>query len=180
MSKSASLKSISKRIRSVNARILNTRKRYGDDSSIVKRIDFTLEKIYGEGVKYYSLPKDVDLRTLNKIVRGVELVENSLYTSKAGRRELRAKVRESFKQSELHDFSDTNIEKMYDLFESEIWPKLREIMDYGSDLFLNELDDILNDDNDMEDIKKYLGEYNLDGNIKISPLDYLKQYKPVG
>lgn len=178
MSKSATLKSLTKRIRSVNARILNTRKRYGADSSIAKRIDFTLEKIYGEGAKYYSLPKDADLRTLNKITRGVELVENSIYTSKAGREELRIKVRESFKENELHDFSDVNIEKMYDLFESEIWPKLREIMDHGSDLFLNELNDLLDEENDYEDIKKYLGEYNLDGDTKIKPLDYLKQYKP--
>lgn len=157
-------KNLESRIRSVNARILNTEKRYGKDSQIVQRIYSTINKIYGtEGKTRYSIPKgELSLRELNKIERGVALVEESRYTSKAGREYLRNASMKSFANNNMHSkFTDVEIEKLYDMFEHNTdWQKLREIAGSGfSELTLDAISRAIHSDSDDKSPSELVNDY---------------------
>lgn len=126
------LQKLKKRIYSVNAKILNMEKRYGKDSNIVKRAYDTIERIYGEGVTRYRMPKTDNLRELQKISRGVGLVEKSLYASAEGRRQLRSKAFSSFiSNSQKEDrtyLTEVEAEVLYDIFEHATdWERIRDL-----------------------------------------------------
>lgn len=171
------LNNFKKRIKSVNARILNTRKRYGDDSQIVRRIDATLSRIYkDESVKYYKIPKNANLRQLNLIERGLEKIENSLYTSKSGREELVRKTKESFKSNEFFkDMPDENIEQLWDLFETDVWPKVRELIMPESDLVIDTIAGNLISGASIDSIEDILNEYIESENKDSSINDFIKE-----
>lgn len=127
-----------RRIQSANAKILNLERRYGKDSQIVQRAYHTLNKAQGtKDLTRYRMPKNANTRTYAKLDRGLSLIENSKYTSKKGREEIRQKGIDSFLES--HGGSYVEAEKLFDYFENSInWDRLRELGgEYGSDFYVD-------------------------------------------
>lgn len=115
-------------LRSINARILNTEKRYGKDSQIVKRIYDTINKAYkSEGMTRFRT-KDVSFREFTTISQAYDIIYNSAYTSKEGRAKLQLKIKESFKVNHLK-WNDREIEMIQDFFKNNVaWDKIRELV----------------------------------------------------
>lgn len=145
-----------KRIRSVNAKILNLEKRYGKDSQIVKRAYQTLNMAQGTKNKTrYSMPKNPTTRQLAKIDRGLSLVERSKYTSAKGRKEIKTKAMSSF--NETRGLSDVQLERMYDYFENSVdWNRLRDLSDnkYSSEYYRDAVQEQIEAGLSNEDIDK--------------------------
>lgn len=102
----------------VNAQILNAEKRYGKESAILQRVYDTINKAYGtEGRTRFKMPSsDATFKEKTIIDRAMDTVLVSKYMSAAGRREMIRKSKESFSKS--HDYSDAQVEKLYDFFEN--------------------------------------------------------------
>lgn len=87
-----------KRTRSVNAMLLNVEKRYGADSHISQRMRKTVEKVMGQGVKYFSTKKldGASLREISNFDTALSFIENSAYSTVAGRKAMEEKARRTF------------------------------------------------------------------------------------
>lgn len=152
---------LKKRIKSANAKILNMERKYGKDSKVVKRVYATLRNIYGEDRTRYRFPtKEESLRNLNKIDRGVQLIEKSLYASKAGRKELRKKIEKSFGESH-EQFSDKEVADLFYIFEhSTDWDKIREMAGVGnSDLTLDAINRAIEMKYSRKEVMKMMRDY---------------------
>lgn len=120
-------------IKRVNAQILNTEKRYGKDSQIVKRIYNTINLAYGtEGKTRFTKSADgYTFRQITVIQNAIDTVSNSAYTSNAGRK----RMRENWKASFLEDrpyATDADAEKLLDFFENSVdWNRIRELAGKG-------------------------------------------------
>lgn len=125
----------SKRIRSANARLNTVRRIYGADSSIYKRLSGTVERATGS--KFFSKKAlDGGLRNIAKVDRALSYIENSVYTSKEGRKSIGEKARRTFERNRMYfseeqqeylsQYSDTAYQKIYDIFENSSFSKIQE------------------------------------------------------
>lgn len=120
-------------IKKVNAQILNTEKRYGKDSQIVKRIYNTINLAYGtEGkTRFTKSAEGYSFKQITLIQNAIDTVENSAYTSASGRKRMRQNWSKSFKADRPH-WNDKETEKMLDFFENSVdWNKIRELAGKG-------------------------------------------------
>lgn len=120
-------------IRKVNAQILNTEKRYGKDSQIVKRIYNTINLAYGtEGKTRFTKSTDgYSFKQITLIQRAIDTVSNSAYTSQAGRKRMKENWKSSFLEDKPH-WNDKDAEKLLDFFENSVdWNRIRELAGRG-------------------------------------------------
>lgn len=87
-----------KRTRSVNAMLLNVQKRYGKDSHISQRMRKTVEKVMGQGKTRFSTSKlnNASLREISNFDTALSFIENSAYSTKAGRQRMEEQARITF------------------------------------------------------------------------------------
>lgn len=106
------------RVRSINARLIATEKKYGKDSQIMQRIYSTINMAQGTtgktrfSTKYYG--DTFKQRAIFE--QAISKVESSYYTSARGRAELSQKIFSSFQKSHS-DWSAERIDKLFDFFE---------------------------------------------------------------
>lgn len=120
-------------INKVNAQILNTEKRYGKDSQIVKRIYNTINLAYGsEGkTRFTKSAEGYSFRQITLIQNAIDTVSNSAYTSNKGRKRMRENWSKSF-QSDRPHWNDKDTEKILDFFENSVdWNRIRELAGRG-------------------------------------------------
>lgn len=120
-------------IRKVNAQILNTEKRYGKDSQIVKRIYNTINLAYGtEGkTRFTKSAEGYTFKQIALIQRAIDKVSQSAYTSTAGRKRMRDNWKASFTEYRPQ-WSDKDTEKILDFFENSVdWNRIRELAGKG-------------------------------------------------
>lgn len=134
---------LSKRIRSINAKILNAEKRLGKDNRVVQYVYKTIEQSTGKkGATRFSMPKDSkSLRTLSKLDRGLKQIESSKWLSKKGREEIVEKARESFSLSH-EEYTDKEVEEFYWFFKQDIYSKLREVSLGQSEFVIDAIGDM--------------------------------------
>lgn len=180
---------LARRIYSANAKILNMERRYGKDSNIVKRAYDTIERIYGEGVTRYRYPRSASLREMQKISRGLSLVEKSLYASAEGRQKLREKAFSSFYHNESRRLSENkkgrvitekNLEILYDIFEHATdWDRIRELAGYKQSIdTVDFLERQIEQGKDYDYIVDTMSEYLKsleDGNQKDDFIDFFEK-----
>lgn len=87
-----------RRTRSVNAMLLNVEKRYGKDSHISQRMRKTVEKVMGQGATRFSTSKlkNAGLREISNFDTALSFIENSAYSTKAGRARMEEQARQTF------------------------------------------------------------------------------------
>lgn len=90
-----------RRTRSVNAMLLNVEKRYGTQSHTYQRMRKTVEKVMGEGNKYFSTKKlnNAGLREISNFDTALSFIENSAYSTKAGRQRMEEQARQTFMEN---------------------------------------------------------------------------------
>lgn len=126
---------LSRRIKSINARITTVGQIYGKDSAIYNRIVDTIKKAGGNS-RFSRKMFDGNLRQIAKATRALETIESSQYTSKAGRKSIGETARETFK---LHhaSYDDITLSKMYDVFKNSSFARFDEVYKGSSDLFVD-------------------------------------------
>lgn len=102
-----------KRIRSVNAKLLNAERRNGKDSKYMKKVYKSINSAYGTvGKTRFSSPKkNASLREIAKIDRALQRIELSEFFSKEGRERTYQKSKATWK-SRNEDFD----ERTFDMF----------------------------------------------------------------
>lgn len=122
-----------KRIRSANMKIRNTIKHYHGEHGALDRLEHSLKVLYKDeyrGLRFFT-PDNASDKKIERIENVLSMVENSPYFSKQGRKELGEKIQESFRSNTMHEnFSDEQVERIFDIFQTDIWSKIRESM-YG-------------------------------------------------
>lgn len=140
---------ISKRIRSINARILTVQRIYGKDSSIYKRVTSTVKRAGGANGRFTKSMFTGSLRDLSRAERALITVENSKYLTKAGRAQIGEQARQTFAMNHS-DVSDATITKMYDIFQnSGMIGRLFEL--YQSDVIVDSIMSALEREKDDDD-----------------------------
>lgn len=128
-------KELSRRIKSINARITTVGNIYGFDSAIYRRIIDTVKKA-GGNTRFAKKMFDGGLRQLSKAEHALIAVENSQYTSRAGRKAIGNKARETFAVNHS-DYDDIALSKMYELFKNSSFARLDEIFKGSSELVVD-------------------------------------------
>lgn len=110
---------LTKRIRSVNARITTIQRIYGKDSQIYKRIMSVISKASSEKVTRFKKKMFTgSLRDLSRAENALRTVENNQYLTKEGRKRIGEKARETFFiNREAEGYDENVIVQMYDLFQ---------------------------------------------------------------
>lgn len=126
---------ITKRIRSINARITTVGRIYGKDSSIYRRMIDTIKKA-GGNTRFKKSMFEGGLRDIAKADRALQTIENSQYTSAVGRKSIGEKARDTFN---LHhnDYDDVVIQKMYDVFANSSFSRFEEVYKGGSEIYVD-------------------------------------------
>lgn len=141
---------ISKRIRSINARITTVGRIYGEDSAIYQRMINTVQKAGGD-TRFRASMFEGNLRQIAKATRALETIENSSYSTREGRKKIGKKARETFALNNS-TYDDITISKMYDVFKNSSFSRFDEVYKYSSELFVDaimnavEMDDISSKD----------------------------------
>lgn len=126
---------LTSRIRSINARITTVGRIYGKDSSIYQRMIDTIQKA-GGNTRFKGSMFEGGLRQVAKATRALETIENSQYTTRAGRKAIGAKARETFMLK--HDeFDDNTLGKMYDVFQNSSFARFEEVYKGSSELMVD-------------------------------------------
>lgn len=160
---------ITKRIRSINAKITTVQRLYGSNSDIYKRIESTVKRAGGEKGRFRKKMFTGSLRDLSRAERALTTIEHSKYLTKAGRAQIGDKARQTFAINNP-DISDTVITQMYDIFQhSDMLGRLFEI--YQSDVIVDSIMNALErekEDTDYVDYAKgvidYIGTHMSDYN----------------
>lgn len=145
---------VSKRIRSINARITTVQRIYGSDSDIYKRITSTVKRAGGENGRFRKKMFTGSLRDLSRAERALITVENSKYLTKAGRAQIGEEARRTFATNNS-DVSDATITNMYDLFQnSGMLGRLFEL--YQSDVIVDSIMNAIEREKADEDYQDYV------------------------
>lgn len=144
---------LSKRIRSVNARITTVGRIYGKDSGIYKRMIDTIKKA-GGNIRFSKKMFDGSLRQISKAYNALDTIDNSQYTTKAGRKAIGDKARKSFELN--HDtYDDVTLGRMYDVFKNSSFARFEEVYKGSSELYVDMImSAIEEDDISTKDIVK--------------------------
>lgn len=160
---------VTKRIKSINARITTVQRLYGGDSDIYKRIVSTVKRAGGEKGRFRKSMFLGSLRDLSRAERALITIENSKYLTKAGRAQIGEEARRTFVVHNA-DMSSETLTRMYDIFQnSGVLGRLFEI--YSSDVIvdsiMNALEREKSDENyidyvkgSIEYIATHMGDYN--------------------
>lgn len=108
---------ISKRVKSINARITTVQRMYGSDSDIYKRITSTVKRAGGEKGRFRTSMFTGSLRDLSRAERALTTIEHSKYLTKAGRAQIGDEARQTFALNHS-DVSESTVVKMYDIFQN--------------------------------------------------------------
>lgn len=145
---------ITRRIKSINARITTVERIYGSDSDIYKRISSTVKRAGGDKGRFKKAMFTGTLRDLSRAERAITTVENSKYLTKAGRAQIGEEARKTFAMNNP-DVSDATITKMYDIFQnSDMLGRLFEI--YQSDVIVDAIMSAIERENADDDFQDYV------------------------
>lgn len=127
---------IIKRIRSINAKLTVVGRIYGRDSKIYRNYVSIIQRAGGTGERFNKKMFEGSLRQIAKAERALSTIENSPYTSKAGRKTIGLKARQTFAFNHS-DYSDAAIQDMYYVFENSSFSKLGEYFKGYSELYVD-------------------------------------------
>lgn len=127
---------IIKRIRSINAKLTTVGRIYGKDSKIYKNYVSIIQRAGGTGERFNKKMFDGSLRQIAKAERALSTIENSPYTSKAGRKTIGEKARQKFAFNHS-DYSDAAIQDMYFVFDNSSFSKIGENFKGYSELYVD-------------------------------------------
>lgn len=150
---------ISRRIKTINARITTVQRLYGGDSDIYKRIKSTIKRAGSDTGRFKKSMFTGSLRDLSRAERALTTIENSKYLTKVGRAQIGNEARTTFALNHS-DMSDATITRMYDIFQnSGMIGRLFEL--YSSDVIVDSIMNALEreDSDDMTDYVKGTIEY---------------------
>lgn len=145
-----------RKIQKVNRRLQSTYNYYNENDRLKKGhkvldyAEITLKKIYGsdyKGIKYF-VPRNATEKELEKIERGLDMILNSPYTTMGGRKKIERKTKGSI--MEKFNISAKNADTMLDIFNSDIWEKVRELTDFGSGDAVDVVNDLLSEGKEKE------------------------------
>lgn len=153
------MKELTRRIRSINARITVVQRIYGKESSIYKRVE-KLIKLAGGNTRFSSKMFEGGLRQIAKAYNTLETIENNPYLSKKGREEIGNKARSTFAANHS-EFDSSTLEKMFDVFSNSSFNKLSEIFEGYSDVLVDEIMNALEENGDIssKEISNYIDNF---------------------
>lgn len=145
---------ITKRIKSINARITTVGRIYGSDSDIYKRIASTVKRAGGINGRFRKSMFTGSLRDLSRAERALTTIENSKYLTKEGRKQIGEEARKSFALNNPK-ISDSVITSMFDLFQnSGMLGRLLEV--YQSDVVVDKIMTALEHEKNDDDYIDYV------------------------
>lgn len=145
---------ISKRIKSINAKITTVQRVYGSESDIYKRITSTVKRAGGDKGRFRKSMFTGSLRDLSRAERALITIEHSKYLTKAGRAQIGEDARRTFALNHS-DVSDATITKMYDIFNnSDMLGRLFEL--YSSGVIVDSIMNAIERDKDLDGYTDYV------------------------
>lgn len=154
-------KELTKRIRSINAKITTVQRIYGKDSQIFKRIMSVISKASSENATRFKKKMFTgSLRDLSRAENALRTIENNQYLTKEGRKRMGEKARKTFFiNREAEGYDENVIVQMYDLFQQS--DKIGKLVEAG--LSSNQLvDEILStmerEATDADELNKILND----------------------
>lgn len=140
-------------------RYYNSADRVRKGHTVLDKIEQSIYKLYGEnskGLKFFT-PKGASDKELAKIENALDMVINSPYTTQHGRNKLRKRILGTLE--EKFDISKENMEAVLQVFESEAYEKVRELMDGYSEMAVDVVNDMVTEGYTPKQISDKLSSY---------------------
>lgn len=147
----------------------NTPDRRKKGHSVLDKIEQSINILYkdkAKGLKFYT-PRNAPEKELKRIENALDMVINSPYTTARGRRNLQKRIEGTLK--EKFDIEQKDLETLLDVFDSEAYEKVREMLDGDSSQAVDIINSMIKEGNSASSIIDNLSSYiknNNDMNIR--------------